>query len=279
MTDEQREQLLDGWDEVSGGWARQAERTRDWLAPLSDWMLAKAELAPGVRVVELAGGPGDLSLLAAPRVAPTKVLCSDAVESMVDAARERASEHGVDNVEFGRLQLEWIDLPAASVDVLLCRFGLMFAVDPAAALRECRRVLAPGGRLVLGVWDVPEVNAAFSLPRDAAAALGLMADSAAGGPGPYALSEPGLLRNLHEEAGFLEVDVEPVEVPERYSSELDWIGTVVDRSASFGPLWRGLEDAQRSELREEIRRRAEPYTRDDGSILGQMRALGSVATV
>ncbi|MBO0767160.1 MAG: methyltransferase domain-containing protein [Solirubrobacterales bacterium] len=277
MTDEQREQLLDNWDSASGGWARQAERTREWLAPLSNWMLDKSELAPGVRVVELAAGPGDLSLLAAPRVAPTKVLCSDAVESMVDAARERAKEHGVENVEFGRLQLEWIDLPAASVDVIMCRFGLMFAVDPAAALRECRRVLAPGGRLVLGVWDVPGVNAAFSLLRDAAAALELLGETE--GPGAFALSEPGLLRRLHEEAGFLELDVAEVAVPERYESVVDWIGTVVDRSASFGAMWRQLDDMQRAQVREEIRRRAEPYLQSDGSVAAPMRALASVATV
>ena len=65
---------------------------------------------------------------------------------MLEVAEERAAEQGVTNVEFKQLQLEWIDMEAASVDVILCRWGVMLTVDPAAALRECRRVLKPGGR-------------------------------------------------------------------------------------------------------------------------------------
>ena len=51
------------------------------------------------------------------------------------------------------LDAEWIDLPLASVDAVLCRWGYMLLADPAAALAETRRVLRPGGRVALAVWD------------------------------------------------------------------------------------------------------------------------------
>ena len=51
------------------------------------------------------------------------------------------------------MEAEWIDLPTASVDGVLCRFGYMLLADPEAALRETRRVLKPGGRVALAVWD------------------------------------------------------------------------------------------------------------------------------
>ena len=55
---------------------------------------------------------------------------------MLDVARDRAHEFGVENVEFLRLELEWIDLPTASVDAVVCRWGLMLIVDPEAAAQE-----------------------------------------------------------------------------------------------------------------------------------------------
>jgi ubiquinone/menaquinone biosynthesis C-methylase UbiE len=53
---------------------------------------------------------------------------------------------------FSRMDGEALDLPDASVDVVLCAFGLMYMPDPERALREMRRVLRPGGRLALAVW-------------------------------------------------------------------------------------------------------------------------------
>src|SRR5205807_4379208 len=101
-------------------------------------------LQPGQRVLELAAGPGDTGFMASELVSPAGTLIStDAVEPMLDVARERARAMGVSNVEFRRLDLQWIDLETASVDAVICRWGLMFASDPAAALQEIRRVLRP----------------------------------------------------------------------------------------------------------------------------------------
>ena len=78
---------------------------------------------------------------------------------MVDVARARATELGVRNVEFRIIDAESIDVPAAAVDVVLCRWGYMLMADPAAALQETRRVLRPGGRVALAAWDPPSSTA------------------------------------------------------------------------------------------------------------------------
>src|SRR4029077_3266224 len=110
-------------------------------------------LPPGQRVLELAAGPGDTGFLAAELVRPGGMLISsDASQAMIGVARGRARDLGVSNVEFKRMELEWIDLDTASVDAALCRFGLMLAADPGAALQEIRRVLRPGGAVALAVW-------------------------------------------------------------------------------------------------------------------------------
>src|ERR1700759_1714962 len=157
--DEQRLTSRETWEEAAAGWARMADQVRDWGLNLSAKMVDALALQPGQRVLELAAGPGDTGFMAAELVAPGGILiCSDGADAMLDVARERAAAQGVANVEFRQLELEWIDLPTADVDAVVCRWGIMLVVDSEAAAREIRRVLKPGGRAALAVWDHPERN-------------------------------------------------------------------------------------------------------------------------
>src|SRR4249919_1726966 len=80
------------------------------------------------------------------------------VAEMTSVASARAAARGLRNVIPRRLDLEEIDEPDASYDVVLCREGLMFASDPDRAAREIRRVLRPGGRAAIAVWGPRERN-------------------------------------------------------------------------------------------------------------------------
>src|SRR5436309_3560949 len=120
--------MLDRWESAAAGWGRRAHQMRE--LSLSTWMIEQLGLQPGQQVLELAAGPGDTGFLAAELIQPGgKLISSDAAESMLSIARRRAAGAGVRNVEFKQLQLEWIDLPTASVDAVLVRFGVMLTVD------------------------------------------------------------------------------------------------------------------------------------------------------
>lgn len=109
--------------------------------------------APGERVLDVACGTGLVAFAAAQAVGPQgHVIGIDLADRMVDAARRRAVESEVPNVEFARMDAEHLNLPDASFDVALCAFGLMYMPDPERAVREMHRVLRPGGRLGLAVW-------------------------------------------------------------------------------------------------------------------------------
>jgi len=160
-----RDASLRNWEEAASGWTRQQAAIRELSAPVSHWMLDAISPQPGERVLELAAGLGETGMLAAELVAPMGgVVISDQAEAMLSGARERAIELGLSNVEFQVLNAEWIDLPVASVDAVLCRWGYMLMADPQAALLETRRVLRPGGRVALAVWDSVELNPWALLP-------------------------------------------------------------------------------------------------------------------
>jgi ubiquinone/menaquinone biosynthesis C-methylase UbiE len=157
--EEQRRASRERWEAAASGWVRNQAQVRAFSAPVTQWLLDALALQPGQRVLELAAGVGETGLLAAELVQPFgEVIISDQAEAMLAAARERASELGARGVEFKVLNAEWIDLPVASVDAVVCRWGYMLMADPLAALTEARRVLRPGGRLSLAVWDSAERN-------------------------------------------------------------------------------------------------------------------------
>jgi ubiquinone/menaquinone biosynthesis C-methylase UbiE len=127
-----------------------------WQAQLADAqtaLLAAAGLRRGERVLDVACGTGLVSFAAAHAVGLTgQVLGVDLSEGMVDAARLRAARREVLNATFMRMDAEALALPDKSFDVALCALGLMYVPDPDQSLREMRRVLKPGGRLVVAVW-------------------------------------------------------------------------------------------------------------------------------
>ena len=169
-TDGLRNRVHGMWAAVAAGWGEHAEELDARGAIVAECLLDATRLQPGNRVLELASGPGGVGLAAAPMVAPGEVVVSDVVEEMVAIAEARARALGLANVSGRVLDLERIDEPAESYDVVLCREGLMFAVEPDRAARELCRVLRPGGRAGIAVWGPRERNPWLALVFDAVSA-------------------------------------------------------------------------------------------------------------
>jgi ubiquinone/menaquinone biosynthesis C-methylase UbiE len=201
------------------------------------------------------------------------VIISDQAEAMLDAARARADELGLSNVEFQGLNAEWIDLPLASVDAVLCRWGYMLVADPAAALAETRRVLRPGGRVALAVWDSAQHNPWALLPGLELIERGLSAPPPPGTPGPFALGDRERVRQLLEQAGFTEIDVQALDLEQRPASFETFWETTLDVSRSFHDAVLSRPESEIAAIRAGVASRLEPYTGPDGALAIPARTL------
>ena len=270
----EREALYACWESAAAGWGRQAAPFGEQNAAVARWMIEAAQLGPGQRVLDLAAGPGEVGFMAAPLLEPGGTLiCSDVSEAMVEVARSRAAALGLTNVEFRALGGEWIDLELASVDAVLCRWGYMLMVDPAAALRETRRVLRSGGRLALAVWDARERNPWSVIPTSVLVEHGLAQAPAPGAPGPFAMGDRELLAATLEEAGFTDVEIDAVDVPREAPDFDTWWAMHLDLSAATLAAFREADDATTEAVEAELARRVAPYTAADGSLSVPGRTL------
>ena len=280
MSEDIRQQSRVRWTATAKGWGIRADKLRRETMPVAEWMVDAIGPQPGNTLLELAAGPGDTGFLAAELIKPGGTLiCSDFVPEMLNVAQERAQGLGLDNVRFKQIDAETgIDIEAASVDGVLCRWGYMLMADPVTALLQTRRVLKPGARLALAAWTGPDDNLWSSLPARELIRRGLEERPDPGAPGQFAWAVEGLIGERLEEAGFVEYEVTAVDFTVAYDSLEDWWASTRDMSMRFADATAGLDAGTASEIQAALAEAAEPYTDDDGAIALPARTWTAVAT-
>jgi demethylmenaquinone methyltransferase/2-methoxy-6-polyprenyl-1,4-benzoquinol methylase len=112
---------------------------------------ASSGIGPGDRVLDLAGGTGDIAALLSRRVgANGRVVLSDINEAMLEVGRRRLEDRGiVANVRYAIANAEMLPFEDGEFDAVTIAFGLRNVTDKDAALREMHRVLRPGGKVLI----------------------------------------------------------------------------------------------------------------------------------
>jgi ubiquinone/menaquinone biosynthesis C-methylase UbiE len=236
-----------GWDLAAAAYE---PLWRAQLAPAQAALLERAVLRPGERVLDVACGTGLVSLAAAALVgAQGAVVGTDISGAMIAAARARAAAWlqaaagPLAPLQFERLDAEHMPLAAGWFDVALCALGLMYVPSPERAVGEMRRLLRPGGRLVLLVWGEPARCAWEPVFRIVDAEVHSEVC-----PLFFRLSRPGALLRLCSEAGF-----EPL-VQQRFAATLHYADedAACDAALVGGPValaWSRFDAAARARVR------------------------------
>lgn len=163
---------------------------------------AAAQIQPGQRVLDVACGTGVLAREAALRAGPGgRAVGIDPSPGMIAVARQLEPA-----VEWREGAAESLPFPDDSFDAVVSQFGLMFFADRRQALREMMRVLVPGGRLAVAVWDSLDNIPAFASEVE-------LLEQTAGRPAADALRAPFALGDRKELAAlFSQAGAAPVEI-------------------------------------------------------------------
>jgi SAM-dependent methyltransferase len=262
---EYRQESLKTWNELAASWDESRDDRDRAVRHVADFLLDWLDAQAGEAILDIAAGNGGISHALSPLVGDSgRVICTDFAPAMIESARRRGDELGLTNVEYRVMDAEQMDLGDASADGAVCRFGYMLMADHVAALKETRRVLRDGGRLLFAVWGEPLKNAWVVVPASVLMERGHMEMPAPDQPGIFSLGGTEKI-----EAALLAAGLEPrsiTEIPVHY--EYADSDTMWDRIATtMGPLARvisQLPEAEQRSVRAAIEERAEPFRDGDG---------------
>jgi ubiquinone/menaquinone biosynthesis C-methylase UbiE len=251
------------WDLASEAFLKISKMDEPFDEPVSDRLIELAEIDSGHTVVDVATGIGDPALSVARRVGPAgRVIATDQSTAMLAIAEKRARERGLTNIEFRQLDANVYDFPDATIDAVVCRWGLMFLSDLTDVLGRMRRSLKPGRVLAAVTWGEPDRVPIISIRRSVIRAFDLP-----GSPNdPFRLSSTVTLEETAAAAGFEDVEVTRAVVPYEYASVDAFVEMQREAHESRMTALLARTPAQQAEFWHALGAAAEPYAEIDGVV-------------
>jgi SAM-dependent methyltransferase len=254
------------------GWQRAAEHYAGAFGALTmqtaDALLDAVGTGPGVRLLDVATGPGFIAGAAAARGAT--VVGLDFSPAMIAEAQYRHAD-----VVFREGDAESLPFEDDSIDAVVMNFGLLHLARPEAALAEAQRVLRPGGRYAFTVWAAPDQAVGFGMVLRAIETFGKTDVPLPAGPPFFRFSDGDECRRTLEDAGFSDVDVKLLPLKWRLVSA----EAVLDALSRGGVRTAALLRAQSPEalgaIRTAVRRAVETYAQNVGFVVPMPAVLAS----
>lgn len=242
------------WQAAADAWHRWGPTLAQWLGPATDLMLNMAAVGSGSRVLDVAAGAGEQTLVAARRVGPSGyVLATDISANILELAARDAQAAGFRTVETRVMDGEDLsELGEASFDAVISRVGLIYFPDQQRALCGMLRVLRPGGRIGAMVYSTAENNRFFSIPISIIRRRANLPPPLPGQPGPFSLGAPGALEAAYEKAGFRDLQTCVVSAPLRLPSAAECVRFERESFGALHQMMAELSEAQREETWQEI---------------------------
>src|SRR3954451_5137642 len=205
------------WNKAATGWDEWSKQMLEWTGHVSERLVELAGVQSGSRVLDVAAGLGEPALTAARKVGPDgSVVATDISPEMLAHARERAAAAGVANIEFIECEASKLDLPAASFDAAVSRWGIIFEPEAEATAGRIRGFLKPGARMAISSWGTPPEVPVIALPMMAVLGQLQQPPPPPGTPGPLSRPTPEAISVILDGGGFSDVEAEEIHV------EMDW---------------------------------------------------------
>jgi ubiquinone/menaquinone biosynthesis C-methylase UbiE len=236
---------------------------QEWAERVAD----AAHIESGQHVLDVACGTGVLTSAVVERVGPQgSVIGLDVNEGMLAVAQKKAPQ-----IQWKHGRAESLPFEDGSFDAVVSQFGLMFFEDRAAAIREMSRVLRPGGRLAVAVWDRLENTPGY-------AAMATLLERLFGRQTAEALYAPFVLGNtktllpLFTNSNLQDVQITTFAGTARFASIRSWVFTEI----RGWTLSDSLDEEQYQRLLQEAERELQSYVASDGTV--QFHAPAHIVT-
>ncbi len=249
-----KETIRGEWTDAAPLWQKWNSKFVIQTRAATELIVGGAELAPGMKVLDLASGTGEPALSIAHVVGlQGRIIATDLVPQMLEAARENAAAEGLDNIEFRAADAESLPFSDEEFDRVTCRFGIMFFPDIAKAMAEIRRVLKPDGRVCFVVWGSLEENPLFEVSMRPFMRRVEMSPPPPDAPHIFRFADESKLSNTLSSAGFRDVKTSKHQVIYGWpgSAEECWEATS-ELAAPFKKLIAALPPDQSEEVIGEV---------------------------
>jgi ubiquinone/menaquinone biosynthesis C-methylase UbiE len=239
----------EAWDAIAEGYDR-------YVVPqevdLANEALRLVGLEPDERFLDVAAGPGGLSLPAARLGA--EVLATDWSPAMIERFEARAREEGLTQAEGRVMDCHALDLPDSSFDVTGSQFGVMLVPDQPRALREMVRVTKLGGRVLVIAYGSPAEFEALQVFISALTAVARDFPGLPDDPPPleFQVADPDVFRQRLTDAGLKDVRVERTAERAVFTSGQEMWDWVLYGNPIPGMLVADLSEDQRTRLRQAL---------------------------
>ena len=255
-----------------GGWERAAEHYAHAFGALTiqtaPALLDAAGVVRGVRLLDVASGPGFIAGAAADRGADASGL--DFAEPMVRDARQRHP-----HATFTEGDAQALPFDAASFDAVVMNFGMLHLAQPDLAIAEAWRVLRPGGRYAFTVWAGPDKAVGFGMTLRAIEALGNNRVALPEGPPFFRFSDTAETGRTLEAAGFSSVDILQLPLTWRVSAADEVFAAMSRGGVRTAAVLRAQTPEALDAIREAVRREVESYAKDGAFVLPMPAVLAS----
>lgn len=242
------------------------------LSRHSEAVFPSLPVRAGDRVLDVGCGFGDTAIRLAERAGPRgSVVGVDCCDAFLDHARGEVRARNLENVSFLRGDAE-LALPTGPFDFVFARFGTMFFANPVAGLRNMRRALRPGGRMVHIVWRNRADNPWLSMAKDVVLRFlpppGDRAQTC--GPGPFSMADEETVRTMMTIAGYAEIAFRRVDAPVLIGRD---VKDAIAFQLAIGPAGEvfreagALAEQRRSEIEAALAQEIERQARVEGGIV------------